>query len=134
MSVVDISVPLGLLAAVFLGSGGVLQKRGLDELPDLSADWWFKNGSIQWGEIKEVIVTLLNVYFLVGLGAAGLGGLLYMTALSMGDITIVQPLQAFGNFMAVTLGVLWLSEELEKIEYFGVALVILGVILLNIVA
>lgn len=137
MALFELYAVFGLLAAVFLGSAGVFQKRGLDELPeDMSPDWWFDGYTPQLGKIKEVIASLLNKYFLGGIVVALIGALFYITALSMpsSSLSIVQPLQAFGNFMALTLGVWWLKEDLSKLEYFGVILVIIGVIILNFVA
>ncbi len=135
MALFELYAVFGLLAAVFLGSAGVFQKRGLDELPeDMSPDWWFDGYTPQLGKVKEVIVSLLNKYFLGGIVVALIGALFYIKALSMGEISIVQPLQAFGNFMALTLGVWWLKEDLSKLEYFGVILVIIGIIILNFVA
>ncbi len=137
MALFELYAFFGLLAAVFLGSAGVFQKRGLDELPDdMDPSWWFDGYTPRLGRIKEVIVTLLNRYFLGGIVVAIIGALFYITALSMpkSSLSIVQPLQAFGNFMALTLGVWWLGEDLSRLEYFGVILVIIGVIILNFVA
>ena len=57
-----------------------------------------------------------------------------MVALSMGDISIVQPLQGLGNLMAVILGVLWLHEKVKKREYIFIVLLIAGIVLLNMAA
>jgi len=125
---------LAVVAPILLGTAGVLQKRGLDELPKLSADWWFKDGKLQWDMIKKVLFTFLNIYFILGCIVGLAGGLVYMVALSMGDISIVQPLQGLGNLMAVILGVLWLHEKVKKREYIFIVLLIAGIVLLNMAA
>jgi len=119
---------LAVVSPILMGSGGVMQKRGLMNLPDLPPDWWIEGGKIRWAKIKEVGLKLLNFHFIFGSIIALGGWLLYLWALSLTDISIVQPLQGLGNLMPLTLGVLWLHERISRRELFFVLLLIAGVI------
>lgn len=132
LDVIETWFILAVISPILMGSAGVFQKRGLDELPDLDMDWWAKG----LGKIKEVILIVLNRYFIGGALIGVLGYVTYMVALSnpVSEISIVQPLQGVGNFMAVILGVLWLGEKLDKSEYVWIVILILGIIFLNISA
>lgn len=127
----EISVLMALTAATLLGISAPLQSKGIKKVPSLSPDWWIKDGKIQWGEIKEVIVILLNKCIFWAILLAISGGFLYMMALSRGQATVVQPLMVFGNFVTVILGVSWLGETLNKVEYFEIALVLIGIFFLS---
>ncbi len=128
---IEVYVLMALLAATLLGISTPLQSKGIKKVPDLSPSWWVEDGKIQWGEIKEVIGILINKYIFVAVFLAIGGGLLNMMALSRGQATIVQPLMTFGNLVTVSLGVLWLGESLDKIEYFEIALVLVGILFLS---
>ncbi len=128
---IEIYVLMALAAATLLGVSTPLQSKGIKKVPDLSPDWWIKDGKIQWGEIKEVIKILINKYIFVAVFLAVGGGVLNMMALARGQATIVQPLMTFGNFVTVILGVVWLGESLDKIEYFEIALVLVGILFLS---
>lgn len=128
---IEIYVLMALAAATLLGVSTPLQSKGIKKVPDLSPDWWIQDGSIQWGEIKEVILILINKYILVAVVLAIGGGVLNMMALARGQATIVQPLMTFGNLVTVGLGVVWLGESLEKLEYFEIALVLAGILFLS---
>ncbi len=128
---IQIYVLIALTASALLGVSAPLQSRGVKKVPDLSSDWCFQDGKLQWGKIKGVIKTLVNKYIIIAIFLAICGGFLNMMALSRGQATIVQPLMVFGNFLTVLFGVIWLGESLDKIEYFEVVLVLIGILFLS---
>lgn len=131
MQIFEIYVLIGLLAAGCIGGGRVLEKRGLDKAPHFTSNFLIKDGEIQWSNLKKVVKKLLNTYFLLGVGLDLIGWLLTLKALTMGNLSIVQPLKSFGNLVAVILGVLWLRESLDTEEYLGVGCIIIGIIVIH---
>ena len=131
MLVLKLYVLTAILASVLVGSGGVLQKRGLDEIPSIDSDWFLEGYKLNLDNVKKSLPFLVNRYFLLGIFLSFFGGLLHLRAISIGNLVIVQPLQSIGSFVAVLLGVLWLNENLERNEYIGIILVILGLIFLS---
>ncbi len=127
-------VLLGLASAGLIGLGRVLEKRGLTDIPSLGEKWLSDKKKIQWGKIKDDFDKLLNSYFLTGIGLDFFGWILTLAALSIGEISIVQSLKSFASLVALLLGVLWLDEDLDRLEYIGTVLVILGVVFINMVA
>jgi len=119
---------LALAAATLLGISTPLQSRGIKMVSDINP---IEDGKIQWGKIKDIIKTLINRYILVAVVLGVAGGLGNMMALGRGEATIVQPLMTFGNFVTVLLGAVWLNESLDKLEYFEIALVLIGILFLG---
>lgn len=125
---IETYVFMALGAATLLGISTPLQSKGIKEIPDLNP---IEDGEFQWGKVKENIKTVINRYILVAVVLALVGGIGNMMALGRGDATIVQPLMTFGNFVTVLLGAVWLNESLDKLEYFEIALVLIGILFLG---
>ncbi|KXA90413.1 hypothetical protein AKJ40_03420 [candidate division MSBL1 archaeon SCGC-AAA259M10] len=114
---------IAIIAAALLGLSQVFLKKGLDRVPSLK---------LEWEAIKRAVNDLMNNYFITAVVLGLGGGLSHLVALSMGKITIVQPLMSFASFVAVALGVLWLDETLSKTEYCEIGLILGGIILLSV--
>lgn len=134
MAVMELYVLLGMISAAFIGGGRVLEKRGVEDLPNFSEKQLLKDGKLQFSEIRKALKKLLNSYFLSGVFLDVAGWLLTLKALAIGFISIIQPLKAFGNLVAVLLGVIWLKENLDPSEYLGIGLIVVGTVLINMVA
>ncbi len=134
MEIISFYVLLALIASLLIGISKPIQKRGLDELPPMADDWWIDNGGIEFGKVKKVVGILLNRYFLIGIFLFFVGWLIYLTSMSIGQISVVQPMLAVGNFWTILLGLLWLNEKLDRFEYIGITITIAGIFLLNLVA
>lgn len=68
-----------------------------------------------------IIGTVLNVVFYV----------LFLASLSWADVTVVLPMTALEFGMAAILAVLILNEAVPTLRWAGIALVILGVMLIT---
>jgi len=134
MEIISFYVLLALLASLLIGVSKPIQKKGLDKLPNMDDDWWIAEGKIDFVKIRKVLHNLLNKYFIVGIVLFFIGWLAYLTSISIGQITVVQPLLTVGNFWTILLGLFWLHEKLEKSEYIGIIITIAGIFLLNMAA
>lgn len=121
------AVLLALVVAVLWGFGNVFQKHGMSSsFPKIS----LKNVVRQ---IVPVIRTLFtNWLWLVGSLMMLVGAGLYLVALGYGDVTIVQPILCLTVAVSAVVGVVWLKEKVSIIEWFGIFMVLVGVVLVSV--
>jgi drug/metabolite transporter (DMT)-like permease len=75
---------------------------------------------------------LLNPYVIVGTALNAVFYFLFLAALSWTDVTVVLPMTALEFGMAAILAVMILKEAVPTLRWAGIALVIVGVILITI--
>ena len=91
------------------------------------------HGSIQGGSFLAIMTQMMNLLFipqvLAGISAYGIGLLAYFIALSRIPISIVSPSLALAYVLTVIMGKVVFNEVIPITRYFGVVLVVAGVML-----
>jgi drug/metabolite transporter (DMT)-like permease len=113
-----------IIAAGSAAVGQILVRRGMQQVGplesyapfDLLAYWG--HAMVNWYVIGG---TILNTIFY----------LLFLAALSWTDVTIVLPMTAIEFAFAAILAVMILHEVVPPLRWVGIALVVLGVILIS---
>lgn len=122
---------LAIGAACCFGVATALQKRVFERIPRIKADWWIKDGKIDWNAIRDMIRKVLCVEMIVGVLLGLVGWVGYAKSMSMGDVTIIQPLMNVATLITVGIGVYFLKERLKSYEWAGIALVLIGAVLVS---
>ena len=107
-------VILTLIAAFVAALSMMVQKRAL--------------GKIKKFSVREV---LSSKVWMGGLALAGISFLLYIEAMKTGPISIIQPLLNTTAPIAVVLSYFMLKESMTKNEGLGIAMIVLGIIILS---
>jgi bacterial/archaeal transporter family protein len=94
--------------------------------------------------ITAVIFAVMLIYFSIGaisydallliifVGVVvGIGSLAFSKGMIVGDVSVVAPIAAAWSLVTVTLSLVFLNEHLSTIEAFGVAVIIIGAILVS---
>ena len=103
-----------VLFASFVGSfGTVFIKAGADRLE------------------RTVIGLLTNWRLFVGIGVYLASFVLYTVAVRSGELTILYPMVALGYLWTLIWSRLIFHEPLTKNKFIGVAMILLGVVVLN---
>lgn len=119
-------VLLAVIASIFFGVGTALQKHGMaSNFPEISLSDFIR----RFGHVLKTL--LANWIWLVGFLTMFSGTAAFAYALAAGDITVVQPIIGLTGVVAAFVGVVFLGERLQAREWFGVALTILGVVLVG---
>ncbi len=114
-------VLITLAATFFIQAGYFLWKLVADSLPRIGT-----------AKVSEVFRALLSSWrWLSGLIATIVGWLLFIKATDLGDVSIVQPLMSIGDLFLILLAVVFLHERLNRREWFGLALTVVGAISLS---
>lgn len=121
------AILLAIAAAIFWGFGNVFQKQGMTtSFPKISLSNLMR-------QIPTIVKTLAtNWLWMIGLVLMLTGAGLYFVALGIGDITVVQPILCLVVVVSAVVGVVWLKEKVSRIEWIGIALVLLGVVAVSI--
>lgn len=105
-----------VLAAAILGAFGQLNlKIGSDNL------------SLK---IRDL---LRNRYLFIGVILYGISAVIFIVSLKGGELTVLYPLIATSYIWAILLAKKVLNEKINIYKWFGVAMIILGVILINMI-
>ncbi len=134
----DIAIILGLLVAVFYGVGTFFAKIVCEKNPLFQ--WIVVNvvGIILCLIIlikyKNIIITEQKIlgYAIISAILVVIGSLILYYALYKGKASIVVPLSSIGPAITVALSILFLKETLTTYQMIGIALIIVGIILLSI--
>ena len=102
-----------VFGAAFIGSfAAVFLKGGADRLHrDVSSIW-------------------TNWRLVAGVGLFVLSSLLYLKGLKNGELTILYPMVSFGYIWTLLWSKLFFHEPITKNKFAGLALIILGIVLL----
>jgi|GEM_PF-2588800 len=115
---------LAFLATLGFGLAAVLQKYGISRNIASPAAVQKKPGIS--GKLTALLRMLSNPIWLTGVVLQLLSAIMFFQALSMGDITIVQPLVNLNFAVAALLGVFILDEKLGRTEYVSILFFICG--------
>lgn len=121
--IIIIGVILSIIASIMLNLGTILQKKGLELLPELNSK-----------TIKELKITLKrfinNRDWLSGAIIGGLGVIPYFLAVSMAGLMIVQPIAMVGLLVFVIFANKLFKEKINKIEIIAISLLLTTPILI----
>jgi len=117
---------MAVLASTLFGAGAAMQKHGMAaKFPKIT---WSQLG----GQFPSIIKTLVaNKLWVGGIFVGIAGGLVMTQALSTGDITVIQPLINLTVVVVVLIGVFFLGESLSASEWAGVAVLLVGAVLVS---
>jgi drug/metabolite transporter (DMT)-like permease len=109
------------IAAASAAVGQILVRRGMQQVGSLEnyapmALW------VYFGH------TVTNTYVILGTALNTVFYILFLAALSWTDVTVVLPMTAIEYGFAAFLAVIFLKEQVSPVRWFGIALVIIGVI------
>lgn len=110
-----------LAATFFIQLGYFLWKLSADRQPRI--------GQTPIGTLIVAFAT--DWRWVSGLLATIAGWLLFIQATAIGEISLVQPLMSVGDLLLVLLAVLFLHERLNRREWLGLALTVIGATLLS---
>lgn len=122
-------VLLTIFAAFFYGVSVALQKKGIGRISGKKIRL-FKKYSVNWKIVKK----LLNKYFLFGIGIGFVGTLMWLKAMSIGEISVIQSLLNLSIVVTWIVGIVYLKERLNSKEWFAVLLIFAGAIILSVIA
>jgi uncharacterized membrane protein len=94
----------------------------------LSAEGQPKIGGAPALEVAKALVT--DWRWMLGFASTVVGWVLFVQATALGDISLVQPLMSAGDLMLVVMAVVFLKEQMARIEWAGVLLTVLGAVAL----
>lgn len=130
-----------VMSAVFAALTAVFAKVGLEKIDADAATWvrtcviWICitaliSGAHKWGALQQL--TAQNWIFLIlsGLVAAA-SWLCYFRALQLGDVSQVSSIDRSSAVLVVLLAVALLGERPNPREWLGIALTVLGVLILG---
>jgi drug/metabolite transporter (DMT)-like permease len=112
------------VAAASAAVGQILVRRGMQQIGSLENYAPVALMSYFWQALSNPYVlggTVLNAVFYF----------LFLAALSWTDVTVVLPLTAIEYGFAAFLAVMILKEQVSPMRWSGIALVILGVVLIT---
>jgi drug/metabolite transporter (DMT)-like permease len=81
--------------------------------------------------LEHMVHTLLQPAVFFGLGIYGIGTLLWMSAVSRRNISFLYPLTALNYVIVSVGGHIWFGEKISAGRWLGIAIVVLGVALLQ---
>ncbi len=109
-----------LMAAFSMQTGYFLWKVASIKLPIIGEN-----------PIKKVIWAFLtSPRWILGMFCTFVGWLLFVKATDLGEVSIVQPLMSVGDLFLVIVAVTYLHERLNRREWIGLVLTIIGAVVL----
>lgn len=115
-----IALLIAVAGSVLINLAIYLQKKAVLDLPEVKA-------KLSWTLIKAFIT---NRPWLVAQAANVSGFALYMVALSLAPVSIVEPIIAAGVVIPALLAIRNLGERPRKSDFVGMGLSVLGVVLI----
>ncbi len=107
-------------AAVMGGIAQVLLKKGMNGV-----------GSITLTEMTKQFVRIVatNPYVFLGLLIYVISTVIYLAALSRGELSILYPIIAISYIVAAVFAVLFLNEKITLIRWAGIITIVVGVVM-----
>lgn len=111
-------------AVIFVALGDLLLSVGMKQI-----------GEIHLKSLSETLVAVgkivKNPWVLLGVLNLFVFFLLYLIALSLGDVSLIMPMTAASYVVVAILAKVFLNEEVSLIRLGGIVFVTLGVILIS---
>ncbi len=111
------------VAAASAALGQILVRRGMQQVGSLENYAPLALAGYFWQAVTNVYViggTVLNTVFY----------LLFLAALSWTEVTVALPMTALEYGFAAALAIIMLREQVSALRWTGIALVVIGVILI----
>ena len=86
-----------------------------------------KNGELTFA-ILPIIRAFLNPFVLGGLACYGTSLIIWLVVLSRENLSFVYPMVAFSYVVTMILARFLLKEDIPTLRWFGLTLIILGII------
>jgi len=125
----QVYILLTIVSSILYGIGLVIQKKGIEKISGLKL---LKNFSIK--NMKKLIRELLNKKLLTGVIIGGIGTLFYWKAISIGELSILQPLTNINIIVVWIFGWVYLKERIRSREWIGLLLIFVGAVVLSVSA
>ncbi len=125
----QVYILLAIISSILYGIGLVIQKKGVEKISGLKL---LKNFSIK--NLKKLIRKLLNKKLLSGVIIGGIGTLFYWKAISIGELSILQPLTNINVIVVWIFGWVYLKERIRSKEWIGLILIFVGAVTLSVSA
>jgi len=74
----------------------------------------------------------INFNFIFGLFLYGLSSIFYLLALRLGNVSFIYPLLSLSYIWILIWAKLFLKENISKTKIYGIFLIVLGVVIINI--
>ena len=117
-----VPILIALIGTCSLNIGFLLQKSEASDLP-----------SIKGQKILETLTLVLKCRkWLFGTLLTSTGWVLFLIAITLAPLSVIAPLNNAGVIVLVLFAILYLNEKLNFYEWFGLAAIISGVILIPI--
>lgn len=105
------SIVLMLICTIFVSVGQLFYKLGSEKVTG--------------------IISLFNVFVIIGLFSYFFGSILYVIALKKGELSVLAPLLALNYVWVVLLSIIFLGESINILRWMGIFLVIVGVMVIG---
>ena len=106
------AIVLALACTLFTATGQLFYKLGSEKIVD--------------------IISLFNLFVVIGLFSYFLGSILYILALKKGELTVITPLLALNYVWVALLSIIFLGEIISILRWAGIFSVMVGVIVIGI--
>jgi len=107
-------------AAILGGSAQVLFKKGMTDVGEISVIEMTK-------QFLKIIAT--NRYILAGVVIYAISTIIYLAALSKGELSMLYPIIAVSYIVAAILSVFVLGERITLIRWIGIFTIVAGVVM-----
>ena len=108
-------------AAVMGGIAQVLLKRGINTVGKMTVMEMAK---------QFIKITFTNPYVFVGLSIYVISTVIYLAALSRGDMNVIYPIISISYIVAAVLSVFFLNEKMTLMRWAGVFTIVVGVVMI----
>jgi uncharacterized membrane protein len=107
-------------AAVLGGVAQVLLKKGMNDV-----------GKVTLVEMAKQFIRIIftNPYVFVGLTIYVISTVIYLAALSRGELNVVYPIISISYIVAAILSVFFLNEKITLVRWVGIFTIVAGVIM-----
>lgn len=83
-------------------------------------------------DLKFNLKSILNFHLIAGLFFYGLSVVIFIAALRLGEVSVLYPVISTTYIWVALLSVKYLNEKMNRNKWVGVALIIVGVIMISI--
>jgi uncharacterized membrane protein len=106
---------------ILAATGQLYMKKGMNVVNSDSKDLISSQGLIK---------IIFNKYVFTGLALYGIGTILWLFALAQLDLSLAYPLISIGYILTAVLAFVFLNEKITLLRWGGIALVVLGSLLI----
>ena len=116
------ALSLVMVCVILAAFGQIAMKHGMNDVG--------KEGMSKLTSIKGLFNIFTNKYVFVGCLLYAFGLVLWLFALSMLDVSLMYPLISIGYVLTAVLAFVFLKENITTLRWAGIALVVIGSIMI----